>query len=291
MPIFSMNVFRLPKEVCEEINGVLAKFWWGNTDKKGMHWYAWKRVSVPKREGGLGFRDLQNFNQALLGKQVWRILQHPECLMARVLRARYSADGNILDAVQKRKASYAWKSILYGKELVKQGLRYVIGDGTLTNLWTDPWLPVHPPRPPRARDGVPLVGKVKDLIRSDGRGWNEQKLHEVVVEEDIDKILGVKIFSKAQLDLLGWHYNEDGIYSVKSGYWLSTHLPANDLIQPVYGDVNLKKKIWATKMPPKIHHFLWKTLSRSLATGSNLKRRHVTNMDQCLRCCQGEESD
>lgn len=40
MPIFSMNVFLLPKEICEEINTLLAKFWWGATDRKGLHWYS-----------------------------------------------------------------------------------------------------------------------------------------------------------------------------------------------------------------------------------------------------------
>lgn len=29
MPIYTMNVFRLPKYICEEINAILAKFWWG----------------------------------------------------------------------------------------------------------------------------------------------------------------------------------------------------------------------------------------------------------------------
>lgn len=134
LPIYSMNVFRLPKEVCEEINGILAKFWWGKSDGRGMHWYAWKRVCVPKREGGLGFRDLETFNQALLGKQVWRILQHPSCLMERVLKARYFPNCSILNAVQKPKAFYAWKSILYGKELIAKGMRYIIGDGLYINM-------------------------------------------------------------------------------------------------------------------------------------------------------------
>lgn len=89
LPIYSMNIFHLPKEVCEAINTILAQFWWGNGEGKGIHWYAWPRVCTPKKEGGLGFRDLQAFNQALLSKQVWRILQNPNCLMARILQTLY----------------------------------------------------------------------------------------------------------------------------------------------------------------------------------------------------------
>lgn len=41
LPVYSMNIFKLPREVCEEINGILAKFWWSSgEDKKGMHWFA-----------------------------------------------------------------------------------------------------------------------------------------------------------------------------------------------------------------------------------------------------------
>lgn len=30
MPIFSMNIFRLPKKICDEIIAILARFWWGS---------------------------------------------------------------------------------------------------------------------------------------------------------------------------------------------------------------------------------------------------------------------
>ncbi|XP_056847457.1 uncharacterized protein LOC108816806 [Raphanus sativus] len=217
MPIYSMGVFRLPKEICDAISNILAQFWWGNGDKKGLHWYAWKRVCIPKREGGLGFKDIELFNQALLGKQIWRILQHPSCLMARILKARYFPDCCILEAGPKKKASHGWKLILYGKELIKVGMRYVVGDGSLIITWIDPWLPVHPPRPPRAIGDVDLSSKVSQLILTAGNNWDEAKLRDLIVDEDVNIIMKIKLSSVAEQDLLGWHYNENGIYSVKSG--------------------------------------------------------------------------
>lgn len=73
-----------------------------------MHWFAWNRLSLPKKEGGLGFSDLENFNLALLGKQVWRVLQKPECLMAKVLKVRYYGETNVLNANLRTRASYVW---------------------------------------------------------------------------------------------------------------------------------------------------------------------------------------
>ncbi|XP_048596484.1 uncharacterized mitochondrial protein AtMg00310-like [Brassica napus] len=188
MPIYSMNIFKLPKEVCEEINGILARFWWSSGENKGMHWYSWKRVCLPKKEGGLGFRDLETFNQALLGKQVWRIMQNPNCLMARILQARYFPEGDILKATVKRKSSYAWKSIMYGKELIVKGMRHLIGDGSFTNMWTDQWLQVHPPRPPRPITEVDEAEKVSMYLHSNNTGWDLDKLRLVVEPEDFEVI-------------------------------------------------------------------------------------------------------
>lgn len=248
-------------------------------------------MSKPKREGSLGFRDLANFNQALLGKQVWRIMQNPTCLMARIMKARYFPDENILTAVQKRKALYAWKSLLHGRDLIKRVMRVLIGNGTTVNTWTDPWVPSHPPRPSRSNGNGYFFNTVDQLLNENGSGWSEEKLRQIFIDEDVTTILEIKVSSKADMDLLGWHYNDDGIYTVKSGYWLSTHLPEMPTVQPIPGDVLLKQKIWKLQVPSKIHHFLWKVLSSSLATGSNLKSRHILNEDQCQRCCQAEETE
>lgn len=41
MPIYSMSIFKLPTEICKEINRNLARFWWSKGEnKQGMHWFA-----------------------------------------------------------------------------------------------------------------------------------------------------------------------------------------------------------------------------------------------------------
>lgn len=219
MPIYAMNIFKLNKETCEEINSVLAKFWWSSGEnRKGMHWFAWNRLSLSKKDGGLGFRDFEQFNLALLGKQVWRIIQHPNCLMAKILKERYFASTNILNAGPHKKASFVWKSLLHGRDLLRQGLKYAIGDGSCVKAWIDPWLLVHPPRPPRPKNNIINDIRVKDFLQKSGKGWNENKIRDLVVEEDVEIILSIKLCVHATNDLLGWHYNKEGLYTVKSAY-------------------------------------------------------------------------
>lgn len=69
----------------------------------------------------MGFRDLESFPVAILAKQVWRLLLEPESLCAKVLRARYYLDGNLLAAAKlKSGSSYSWQSVLAGLECFKR---------------------------------------------------------------------------------------------------------------------------------------------------------------------------
>lgn len=43
-------------------------------------------------------------------------------------------------------ASYGWKSIREGNNLLKLGLKKQLGDGRTTNVWLDAWLPTLPLR-------------------------------------------------------------------------------------------------------------------------------------------------
>lgn len=69
-------------------------------------------MNYSKKEGGLGFRDIENFNIAVLAKQAWRFLQSPETLLSRLLKSRYFHDTDILHAQLGKQPSHGWRSIL-----------------------------------------------------------------------------------------------------------------------------------------------------------------------------------
>ncbi|MCH82913.1 putative ribonuclease H protein [Trifolium medium] len=57
IPTYIMSCFLLPKNLCQHIESLTCKFWWGNsTDKRKIHWVKWDQICKPKRTGGLGFR-------------------------------------------------------------------------------------------------------------------------------------------------------------------------------------------------------------------------------------------
>ncbi|XP_042972839.1 uncharacterized protein LOC122304645 [Carya illinoinensis] len=122
--------------------GITQHFWWGqNNTRKKIHWCSWEKVGLAKSGGGVGFRNFENFNLAMLAKQGWRLLQNPTSLAAQVLSSKYFPDGAMLKAKLGNNPSLIWRSIMAAKPLLEEGLIWRIGNGCSTKLWHDRWLP------------------------------------------------------------------------------------------------------------------------------------------------------
>ena len=121
---------------------MIRNFWWGSKEgKRKMCWVSWDDMTKPKYAGGMGFQDIELFNLALLARQGWRLIQNPDTLSARVLKAVYFPDSEFLKAELGSHPSKVWRAIMEGREVLAQGLIRRIGTGTGTNAWDDNWLP------------------------------------------------------------------------------------------------------------------------------------------------------
>ncbi|PNY08539.1 ribonuclease H [Trifolium pratense] len=166
IPTYLMSSFLLPKGLCNLLEQMSSKFWWGsNVDQRKIHWVNWRKTCKQKNQGGMGFRDIRAFNEALLAKQGWRILTEPNSLVAKILKAKYFPHGNFLQATQGKKSSYSWQSIQKASWILKKGCFWLVENGQNINIWEDRW--INPQGNSTTWTPKPIntnLEKVKDLI-------------------------------------------------------------------------------------------------------------------------------
>ncbi|XP_062118476.1 uncharacterized protein LOC133832109 [Humulus lupulus] len=284
IPTYAMSCFRIPKKIIDSLHGMAARFWWGSTEKKKkIHWCKWDTLCKSKDNGGLGFRNLQVFNQAMLAKQCWRFLRNPMSLCARILKSCYFPNSSILEAKGGSKGSCVWRSLVWGNSILKLGARWRIGDGNDVSILKDPWIPR--PNTFKIYD-VPFIPpdlKVIDLKRSDG-SWDEVMIKCIFNEDDAKLMLSLPCSSVQLRDKLLWHFSKNGEYSVRSGYYVAM----NQIEMPENSDAmnskSLWKKIWELRVANKIKIFLRRLCHAWLPTNVSLFCRKVCLSRECSRC-------
>jgi hypothetical protein len=56
----------------------------------------------------MGFRDIHCFNLAVLAKEAWRLITHPDSLCATILKAKYYPNEDLLSVNLEKEASFTW---------------------------------------------------------------------------------------------------------------------------------------------------------------------------------------
>jgi hypothetical protein len=288
IPTYAMSCFRLPKRLIQEIEVLIRRFWWGQGgDRNKMHWLSWDTLCKSKANGGLGFRGLEFFNEALLAKQVWRLLHNKTSLFYKVFKHKYFPRCSILEASQNSRGSYAWKSILGARNLIVKGSIWRVGSGNNIPIWGSRWLPSTPhhrvisPRPPHTTLTV-----VRHLMDDRSNTWNEDIVTATFLPFEADIILKIPLSQYSYDDTLIWGGTKNGAYAVRSGYHLLLHESHSAEPGPSNTSLltNVWNTIWSLKVPPKVRHFLWRASHESLPTRQNLHRRHILDDPVCITC-------
>lgn len=245
-----------------------------------MCWVSWKKLTFPKNAGGLGFRDIEVFNDSLLPKQSWRLLRNPSSLIARVLLGKYCHTTPFMECSLPSWPSHGWRSILVGCGVLRKGLGWTIGTGEDAKVWSHPWLSMDSPLCPMGPP--PLSSKdmlVSDLIDSNTRQWNLRQIREHLPEFE-EPIRLLPLWNTRRKDKQVWLLLKHGEYTTRSGYGVS-------VIQDIpllHIQFNWQKHVWKVQTLPKIKSFIWKALVRALPMGILLLHRGI-DIDANCKCC------
>lgn len=283
----AVSCFKLPISLCKRIQSAFTRLWWDdNPDKRKMCWVAWDKLTFPKEKGGLGLREIEVFNDALLAKIGWRLLKHPNSLLAQVLLGKYCHSTPFMEAKSPSTASHGWRGVLKGRDILVKGLGWILGNGKDVRVWNTPWLsasiPKCPTGPP-SEEGADLM--VTDLLLLNSTVWNLDAIRHYVPqhEEEIGKLV---LSSLPKPDALRWLPVKAGAYTTKSGYELGKIHSKPESVESFSWSTN----IWKVKTSPKLKMFMWKATCNALPLGSALANRGLTSAEVCKRCGEREDN-
>jgi hypothetical protein len=295
LPTYIMSCFLIPKGMCERIEQAICRFWWGNTDtQKRIHWKAKKDIFKSKLAGGLGFRDMQLFNKAMLAKQVWRLQTEPTTLLGQCLKAKYYPNSDILHAHQGRNSSYAWQIIYHAINTIKKGSCWKVGNGQHINIWEDNWVAwqngykILTPR--HNQNNIQMVNEL--ILNNPTKQWNTSLIDQTFIPSEGYIIKQSPLIMEHVDDQLMWPHTTDGTYSVKSGYnllkhWLDSESPSS---ANTYSQNNHWKKLWTLNTIPRHKVLLWRIIQNTIPVKTALSRRGIVCNTLCPRCLQKEET-
>jgi hypothetical protein len=305
----------MPSSVWREVVKIQRKFLWsGLTTLRKISWVRWDEVCKPKKEGGLGIRNVKLTNDSLLAKWRWKLLQPDDELWKSIVTARYGVEVcgrvNFSDQPLHRSASSWWRNICLldkGSWWFENGVEKRVENGTTTLFWEDTWRGGQSlaTRFPRLYSiSLQKMYRINAMGYMDGSGWEWDLLwrrdffawEEPMVQDLIEVIHGFS--PTANEDRWIWKHDPSNGFTVKSSYVYLDDLGRgiNNNQEDMNGGLFRQYvfgKIWKSAAPSKVCAFSWQLLLQRIPTRENLRIRGVNEVANlgCPMCGNNLETE
>uniref|UniRef100_A0A2N9HKH4 Reverse transcriptase zinc-binding domain-containing protein n=1 Tax=Fagus sylvatica TaxID=28930 RepID=A0A2N9HKH4_FAGSY len=235
-PVYTMSTCKLSKKLCNELDGVVRRFWWSpkKLSNKCYTPMAWKDLCLPFEQGGLGFRSYESFNETMIAKLAWWVLS----------------------------------GIEGAKSLLARGACKLVGSGDSILVWNEPWIPRLPdfkPVPKASLDIIPCL-TVAQLMNEAKSQWNQNMLSSLFDQDTILAIQNIPRWRVNQQDRWIWLKTYTGEFSVKSAFREACQVDQGIEVNAVM------KKIWQTQLHQRLKMLLWRIAAGVLPTSDSLIR-------------------
>ena len=137
---------------------------------------------------------------------------------------------------------------------------------------------------------------VNQLMDTERKEWNVNLIRQIFHSFDAEEICKIPIPNTDTKDCIAWHFEKNGIFSVRSAYKLAAFYSQSVQTNPSCsnreaGDRNIWDLIWKAKVPEKVRIFGWRVATNTLATKRNKFKRTLELEPTCSICGNGEEDE
>ncbi|XP_019225001.1 PREDICTED: uncharacterized protein LOC109206620 [Nicotiana attenuata] len=280
MPVHMLSILDPPKNILVHLHKLFARFFWSTKEEgRSRHWSSWQNLCLPKEEGGLGFRSLNDVSKALFAKLWWKF-RTTKSLWSNFMWNKYCKK-ELPTVVQFRRGSHVWKQMINAREEVEHEILWELKSGT-KNIWHENWTglgALYHVLP----EEFPINEELQDVaeLRLEGT-WNEDLLEQNFTEEIVDHVR-----SNIHYEGNEEHWDKpyrmptaSGKFSVTSAWQIIRHR----------SDPNQEfKHMWIKGLPFKISFFLWRLWKGRIPTDDVWRRQGQMVMSRCWCCQQPQE--
>ncbi|XP_026417593.1 uncharacterized protein LOC113313084 [Papaver somniferum] len=288
-----LQVFKLPEATLQQMERIQRSYWWNSYIKpRSQKYISWRKVCLHKRIGGLGLKNLCNYNLAFLAKLAWKLLYNQDALWAKLLKGKHFPhhDLRFFPPPVNLNSSWIWQSIFIWLEIVLKNAKWQVGNGAHINIWTSNWIPsLNSALQDWGDLNTSNYQLVSDLIDTDTEQWNVSLLRLLFTADQVNSILTIPI-QLDQEDKLIWPFTTTGIFTTASTYKM---LCDKDILTD--NSMGLSQHFWLSfwklKVPYKFQIFLWRAIHNAIPVKARIFT-HVHNADlHCVLCNHNQMED
>ncbi|XP_060211977.1 uncharacterized protein LOC132639556 [Lycium barbarum] len=280
MPIHLLSAMDAPSFVINKLNKIFAQLFWSNSiGEVNIHWAKWHKVCMPKEEGGLSFRRLEDMSMALFSKHWWNFRTRPS-LWSSFMSNKYLKKNNPILVPWKR-GSHVWRKMLRARDAIDHLIWWQLTMGSFL-FWFDNWSglgPLYFLTPPDFYCDE-NINNIDDVV-IDGR-WNENILRNCLPEELAEHILH-EVHPPSNPDELDkpWLTLEARVeFSVKSAW---EYLRSRGHPRDAY------KKIWVKGLPFKVALLMWRVCHFKIPLDDMIRSWGYHMPSKCFCCAEPKE--
>ena len=124
-------------------------------------------------------------------------------LVYRVLKAKYFPMSDFAHTSLSNNPSYTWCSIMAAQNLVREGLRWGVGNGASLRVWEDRWLPISSTyKVVSPRLFLHSDTRVNELIDTATTSWKSTIINALLLPHKAEIVKSIPLSSRLPADKL-----------------------------------------------------------------------------------------